>query len=122
MDGWGSARPPPAGPSIPLVPPTHSAGSVKQGDRLMALQQAWRWILGGSGRRRQARRWKAKAARPRLEALEDRLVPANWFVSTLGVDDAAHGSPGAPFRSIQFAINQAASGDRIHVAQGLYGY
>jgi hypothetical protein len=93
-----------------------------QGDVYMALPQAWRRILGRSTGRRQGGHGNAKAARPRLEALEDRVVPANWFVSTLGVDDLAHGSPGAPFRSIQFAINVAQSGDRIHVAQGTYGY
>ncbi|MCC6417994.1 MAG: hypothetical protein IT429_07055 [Gemmataceae bacterium] len=61
-----------------------------------------------------------------LEALEDRLVPADLFVSTLGADlvdpAAGRGSRALPFRSIQFAVNQAASGDQIHVAQGTYGY
>jgi hypothetical protein len=57
-----------------------------------------------------------------LEALEDRLVPTNWFVSTAGNDVAGGGSQAAPFRSIQYAVNQAQSGDRIHVAGGTYGY
>jgi hypothetical protein len=56
-----------------------------------------------------------------LEALEDRLVPSNWFVSTLG-SDGNPGSPAAPFATIQHAVNVAQGGDRIHVAQGTYGY
>jgi hypothetical protein len=53
--------------------------------------------------------------------LEDRWVPSNWFVATLG-SDGNPGSPSAPFASIQHAVNVAQSGDRIHVAQGVYGY
>ncbi len=88
----------------------------------MALRQAWRRLFAMRGRKVSEKRRLARALRPQLEALEDRLVPANWFVSTLGADDLAHGSQGAPFRSIQFAVNVAQSGDRIHVAQGTYGY
>src|SRR5947207_1986153 len=88
----------------------------------MGVRQAWRRILGGKQQGGRKRPLQAARARPRVEALEDRLVPANWFVSTLGVDDPAHGGQGAPFRTIQYAVNQAASGDRIHVAQGVYGY
>jgi hypothetical protein len=57
----------------------------------------------------------------RVEALEDRLVPTNWFVSTLGNDGNA-GSQASPFRTIQHAVNVAGQFDRIHVAQGTYGY
>jgi hypothetical protein len=56
-----------------------------------------------------------------LEALEDRLVPSNWFVSTLGADTNP-GTIAAPFATIQHAVNVAQGGDRIHVAQGTYGY
>jgi hypothetical protein len=70
---------------------------------------------------RQGTSWQKRRARPLVEVLEDRLVPSNWFVSTLGSD----GNPGtiaAPFASLQHAVNVAQSGDRIHVAQGVYGY
>ncbi len=60
--------------------------------------------------------------RPRLEVLEDRTLPANFYVATFGVDAAGRGAPNAPFRSIQFAIDQSTSGDRLHVANGTYTY
>jgi hypothetical protein len=63
------------------------------------------------------RRW----ARPLVEALEDRLVPTDWFVSTLGAD-INPGTIAAPFATIQHAVNVAQGGDRIHVALGVYGY
>jgi hypothetical protein len=77
--------------------------------------------------RRQTPRGNTSSPRPRrialtLEALEERLVPTNYFVSTLGNDVPGGGSQAAPFRSIQYAVNQAQSGDRIHVAGGTYGY
>jgi hypothetical protein len=56
-----------------------------------------------------------------VEALEGRWVPSNWFVSTLGADSNP-GWASAPFATIQHAVNVAQSGDRIHVAQGVYGY
>jgi hypothetical protein len=56
-----------------------------------------------------------------LEGLEERWVPSNWFVSTLG-SDGNPGTTAAPFATIQHAVNVASSGDRIHVATGTYGY
>jgi hypothetical protein len=88
----------------------------------MLWRRAWRGIvhrLAGGGRRLPPQ--KRRRSRPLLEALEERWVPSNWFVSTLGSD----GNPGtiaAPFATIQHAANVAASGDRIHVATGTYGY
>jgi hypothetical protein len=70
---------------------------------------------------RQGQSRQRRRARPLVEALEDRLVPSNWFVSTLGTDSNP-GTIAAPFASIQHAVNVAQSGDRIHVAQGTYGY
>src|SRR5438094_97667 len=88
----------------------------------MLLRRAWQSIINrltGGGRKTPIQ--KLRRSRPLVEALEDRVVPANWFVSTLGSD----GNPGtipAPFATIQHAVNVAASGDRIHVATGIYGY
>src|SRR5262245_4450873 len=87
----------------------------------MSLRRAWQSLINrltGGGRRQPLPR---RRSRPLLEALEERWVPSNWFVSTLGSD----GNPGtiaAPFATIQHAVNVAASGDRIHVATGIYGY
>jgi hypothetical protein len=47
---------------------------------------------------------------PRLEALEDRTVPATFHVALTG-NDGNNGSAAAPFRTVQAAIN-AACGDR----------
>ena len=44
------------------------------------------------------------------------------YVAASGTDTGNCSSPGAPCRTIQFAVNQAASGDRILVAQGTYVY
>src|SRR5262245_12556818 len=84
----------------------------------MVLKRAWR---GPGGRAKQAAP-QPRRARPRVEELENRLVPTNFFVSTLGADAAGRGSSAAPFRSLQFAVDQASSGDRIHVATGTYTY
>src|SRR5262245_19391691 len=70
---------------------------------------------------RQGASRQRRRARPLVEVLEDRLVPSNWFVSTLGSDNNP-GTIAAPLASIQHAVNVAQSGDRIHVAQGVYGY
>ena len=46
-----------------------------------------------------------------------------WFVATNGVDTAASaggGTEAAPFRTLQFAHDQAAKGDTIRVAPGVY--
>src|SRR5262249_51774330 len=45
---------------------------------------------------------------PRLEALEDRTVPATFHVALTGNDGNA-GSAAAPFRTVQRAINAAAA-------------
>src|SRR5947209_5423391 len=88
----------------------------------MLWQRVWQSIvhrLMGGPRTAPIRR--RRRSRPLVETLEDRLVPSNWFVSTLGSD----GNPGtiaAPFATIQHAVNVAQGGDRIHVAQGTYGY
>ena len=45
-----------------------------------------------------------------------------WYVDPLGTDDAGHGTgPGASaFKTIQYAVNSASSGDTIRVAAGTY--
>ncbi|MCC6417993.1 MAG: hypothetical protein IT429_07050 [Gemmataceae bacterium] len=93
----------------------------------MVLQRVWRSLFGKPRQRGQKAGQQPRRARLLLETLEDRCVPANLFVSSrfgadLVGDVAGRGGPTAPFASIQFAVNQAASGDRIHVAQGTYGY
>jgi hypothetical protein len=88
----------------------------------MSLRRAWRSLINrltGGGRPQPLPR--RRRSRPLLEALEDRWVPSNWFVSTLG-SDGNPGTAGSPFATIQHAVNVAASGDRIHVATGVYGY
>ncbi|MCC6421119.1 MAG: hypothetical protein IT429_23020 [Gemmataceae bacterium] len=92
----------------------------------MAFRKTWRRLVEHL-RRERAGTPPAVCAprgrfRPLLEALEDRVVPANFFVSTQGIDAPDRGSQATPFRTIQFAVNQAHSGDRLHVAQGVYGY
>src|SRR4051812_33138016 len=96
--------------------------AVTEGDGFMLIRRAWQGLLNRlTTGRRQRPIQKLCRSRPEIEALEDRLVPALWFVSTLG-SDANPGTPAAPFASIQHAVNVAGNGDRIHVAQGLYGY
>lgn len=62
------------------------------------------------------------SARLHLEPLESRDAPAVFHVAPTGSDQPGLGSPQAPFRSIQYAINQAASDDTILVASGTYTY
>jgi len=56
---------------------------------------------------------RTKAGTPRrrpglaLEVLEDRCVPATFYVNVNGGSDANDGSLGAPFASIQAAVNRA---------------
>jgi hypothetical protein len=88
----------------------------------MRWQQMWQTFVRRLARRpRPAPFPGRRRSRPLLEALEERWVPSNWFVSTLGAD-ANPGTIAAPFASIQHAVNVAQSGDRIHVALGTYGY
>ena len=44
------------------------------------------------------------------------------YVSTTGTDNGDCTSPTAPCRTIQYAVNQSTSGDRILVAKGTYTY
>lgn len=55
------------------------------------------------------------ALRPKLEVLDDRLVPAVLFV-----DDDRRQRPGAGFTSIQAAVDTARPGDDIRVYPGTY--
>jgi hypothetical protein len=82
----------------------------------------WRRVFGTprGGPQRSGR--GPRATRLLVEALEGRLVPTTWFVATQGNDANPGTSPAQPLASIQAAVNQAASGDQILVAQGAYGY
>ena len=60
-----------------------------------------------------------------LESLEARTVPTTFYVAP--VNDGGNSLPGYgteahPFASLQFAVNNAQSGDTIEVAAGTYGY
>ena len=88
----------------------------------MTPQRLWHLILGRLPRGRRRVPGRPRRHPLRLEGLEDRVVPTNWFVSTAGSDVPGGGAPAAPFRSVQYAVNVAQSGDRIHVAGGVYGY
>ena len=44
------------------------------------------------------------------------------YVATSGTDAGNCSSVGSPCRTVQYAVNQAASGDQILVAQGTYIY
>ncbi|MEK7214693.1 MAG: right-handed parallel beta-helix repeat-containing protein, partial [Chloroflexota bacterium] len=69
------------------------------------------------------RRSRWNRARLRLEPLEDRCVPASFFVSTAG-SDANAGTAALPFRTIQKGVDQAALSldglDFVNVAGGIY--
>jgi hypothetical protein len=89
----------------------------------MLLRRLWTSILNRLNGDVQSKAVaRPRRARPLLEGLEDRLVPTNWYVSTFGNDANPGTSPFAPLASIQAAVNLAGNGDRIHVAQGAYGY
>ncbi len=42
------------------------------------------------------------------------------FVSSEGVDDGVCNNPSFPCQSIEYAVNQATKGDKVHVAEGVY--
>src|SRR5438105_4375602 len=88
----------------------------------MMFQRVWRTLL--KRLQQTPQRTSPRPRRPRLavEALEDRLVPTAWFVSNQGNDANPGTAPTAPLATIQVAVNRAVNGDRIHVAQGAYGY
>ena len=44
-----------------------------------------------------------------------------WFVATNGVDAVGRGTAEAPFKTLQFAHDQASAGDTVKVAPGEYG-
>lgn len=49
-------------------------------------------------------------------------IPTTRYVATTGTDVGDCSSPLSPCRTIQYAVNQASSGDTILVAQGIYTY
>jgi hypothetical protein len=82
----------------------------------------WRRVFGPPQGGPRRSRCGPRTTRLLVEALEGRLVPTTWFVATQGNDANPGTSPAQPLASIQVAVNQAASGDRILVAQGAYAY
>jgi fibronectin type 3 domain-containing protein len=89
------------------------------------LQNWWERVTG-SAKRPGARRPAARF-RPELTALEDRTAPTvgtslSYYVSLSGNDTTGNGLPGAPYRTIQHAINVAgaADNDTIFVQAGTY--
>lgn len=42
------------------------------------------------------------------------------FVSNKGVDEGVCNNPSFPCKSIEYAVNQATKGDKVHVAEGVY--
>src|SRR5262245_51720795 len=57
--------------------------------------------------------------RPGLESLEDRCLPATYFVAP-GGNDAGPGSAAQPLGTIQAGLNRAVAGDTVTVAGGTY--
>ncbi len=55
-------------------------------------------------------------------SLEAEADAVTWHVAVTGTDNASCGSSSNPCRNIQFAIEQASSGDTIKVAAGTYTY
>lgn len=54
--------------------------------------------------------------------LEERDLPAVLTVAPSGIDQPGRGAPDAPFQTLQFAVNQAFTGDTILLASGTYRY
>ncbi len=48
------------------------------------------------------------------------LAQSTWYVSTTGNDTTGDGSSGNPWRTIQYAVDQATNGDTVEVAAGQY--
>ena len=42
------------------------------------------------------------------------------FVSSKGLDEGVCNNPSFPCKSIEYAVNQATKGDKVHVAEGVY--
>jgi hypothetical protein len=60
-------------------------------------------------------------AAPIFTAIPVRALPTTWYVSTTGIDGLPNdGSFAKPWRTIQYAVNNAAAGDTIIVAAGIY--
>ena len=71
---------------------------------LSALSRCWRPRALGTGTDRRLR------FRPRLEAMEDRLVPAHWIVTSPADNGAAN--------TLRWAVAHAKSGDTIDITTG----
>ncbi|MFM7540885.1 MAG: DUF1565 domain-containing protein [Planctomycetota bacterium] len=55
-----------------------------------------------------------------IEWLEQRDVPASFFVSPTGNDSNTGASIANPFQTIQFAIDSADDGDTINILPGTF--
>lgn len=64
--------------------------------------------------------YRIRRARLDLEALESREVPAVYFVSNDGADQAAGGSQEAPWKTLQYAANRVVAGDTVIARLGNY--
>jgi parallel beta-helix repeat protein len=62
---------------------------------------------------------KPAAPKWHLEELEQRDVPATFYVATTGSDSAAGGSAN-PWRTLQYAADRVAAGDTVIVRSGTY--
>ena len=85
--------------------------------RSRSPQEHLRTLTGAAPRGAGAPAPAAAAASP--EALESRTLLSTYYVATNG-SDAAEGSLGAPFRTIQQAAQRAEPGDTVLVRGGVY--
>ncbi len=76
-------------------------------------------FVGGRKKRRTGKRVRGGRM---MESLDNRLLFSTFCVAVNGVDAAGRGGSKSPFKSIQYAVNQAANGDTVAVAGGMYGY